>query len=177
MTHGDDERRVSVERRGNELLVEHEGTQYIVRAAPSSAAGATHAAAGERARAGRSAAISPGEAADAPHAAGAARVYYGTEAARAPGFAEAAHGAVAAHTTNAARAPGPEGRVTAPMTGTIKEIMVAEGDRVAEGERLLVMEAMKMDLDVSAPVAGTVIRIDAQPGTTVRERDSLVIIG
>jgi biotin carboxyl carrier protein len=62
------------------------------------------------------------------------------------------------------------------MTGTIKEILVAEGDRVVEGERLIVMEAMKMEIDVSAHTAGTVAEVLAAAGSTVREREPLMRI-
>lgn len=66
------------------------------------------------------------------------------------------------------------GTIRAPMTGTIKELLVAEGDTLTEGERVIIMEAMKMDIEVSAASSGTVSKILVQPGAAVRERDILI---
>jgi geranyl-CoA carboxylase alpha subunit len=56
------------------------------------------------------------------------------------------------------------GSVTAPMTGRILELAVREGDRVEPGQRLLALEAMKMEYTLVAPVGGTVAEIRAQAG-------------
>ena len=61
-----------------------------------------------------------------------------------------------------------EGGLTAPMPGTILEVHVKEGQRVREGQTLLVMEAMKMESGVKAPVAGTVAEIHVSAGDTVQ---------
>ena len=60
-------------------------------------------------------------------------------------------------------AAGP-GVLPAPMTGTVKEIKVAAGDQVSAGQLVVVMEAMKMDIDVTAPAAGTVAEVHVDPG-------------
>ncbi|MEM0953223.1 MAG: acetyl-CoA carboxylase biotin carboxylase subunit [Pseudomonadota bacterium] len=56
------------------------------------------------------------------------------------------------------------GTVTAPMHGNVLEISVEEGDHVAEGDALAVMEAMKMEHRLTASVAGTVVQINARVG-------------
>ena len=61
----------------------------------------------------------------------------------------------------------PAGAVVAPMHGTILKLMVAEGDRVQEGEPVAVLEAMKMETQLSAVKSGVVRQIRVQPGATV----------
>ncbi len=57
--------------------------------------------------------------------------------------------------------------VVAPMPGTVLELLVAEGDRVTVGQRLGVLEAMKMELALVAPHDGTVTRLGAVAGEQV----------
>jgi acetyl/propionyl-CoA carboxylase alpha subunit len=61
-----------------------------------------------------------------------------------------------------------EGRLTAPMPGTLLAVDVAEGDTVEEGQRLGVLEAMKMELALKAPFAGTITAVGAATGDQVR---------
>jgi len=49
-----------------------------------------------------------------------------------------------------------DGQVLAPMPGRILDIRVADGDRVQEGDPVIIMEAMKMELTIKAPLDGTV---------------------
>jgi acetyl-CoA/propionyl-CoA carboxylase biotin carboxyl carrier protein len=60
-----------------------------------------------------------------------------------------------------------EGVLTAPMPGTVLAVDVAEGDAVEEGQRLGVLEAMKMELALKAPFAGTVAAVGAATGDRV----------
>lgn len=69
------------------------------------------------------------------------------------------------------------GEVPAPMTGVIKDVLVAKGDLVAEGEKLMIMEAMKMDIEVSATIGGTVQQISVKVNDSVQEGQPLVRIG
>ncbi|MCL1962280.1 MAG: biotin/lipoyl-binding protein [Desulfovibrionaceae bacterium] len=61
-------------------------------------------------------------------------------------------------------AAGGSGAVTAPLTGRIVDVAVRQGDVVQAGQRLLVLEAMKMEHTLTAPVAGLVAEVRAQAG-------------
>ncbi|MCE0053812.1 biotin/lipoyl-binding protein, partial [Klebsiella quasipneumoniae subsp. quasipneumoniae] len=65
--------------------------------------------------------------------------------------------AAAPATAPAAAAPAGAGiPVTAPLAGTIWKVLAAEGQKVSEGEVLLILEAMKMETEIRAAQAGTV---------------------
>ena len=76
----------------------------------------------------------------------------------------------------ASQEDGAGGRVAAPMHGKILEIVVDPGDIVARGDRLLVIEAMKMQHDIVAPAAGAVAAILQRAGVQVAAGDPLVEI-
>jgi acetyl-CoA/propionyl-CoA carboxylase biotin carboxyl carrier protein len=68
----------------------------------------------------------------------------------------------------------PPGSLEAPMPGTVLLVNVANGDAVGEGDVLLVLESMKMELAISAPHAGTVEGLELAPGDRVALRQPLV---
>lgn len=68
------------------------------------------------------------------------------------------------------------GTVVAPMTGVIDAVSVEVGAAVAEGETVVVLEAMKMYIDVVAPSNGTVQTIAVHAGDSVKEGDTLITI-
>ncbi|GAC1338740.1 MAG: biotin carboxylase N-terminal domain-containing protein [Acetobacteraceae bacterium] len=80
--------------------------------------------------------------------------------------------AIEAVTRAQAAAGGP--RLTAPMPGLIVSVEVGEGDRVEAGQVAVVMEAMKVNMRLPAPIAGRVVRVGCSAGETVRG-DALLI--
>ena len=67
-------------------------------------------------------------------------------------------------------------KVTCPLPGTILSINVKEGDTVAAGQTLLVLEAMKMENNIDAERGGVVKQVLVQAGATVMEGDVLLVI-
>ena len=63
------------------------------------------------------------------------------------------------------------------MPGHILNVMVAAGDPVEVGDTLLVMEAMKMENEIKAHVAGKVLEVKASQGQDVGVGEVLVVIG
>jgi acetyl-CoA/propionyl-CoA carboxylase biotin carboxyl carrier protein len=63
------------------------------------------------------------------------------------------------------------------MQGTIVKTSVTEGDEVAEGDLVLVLEAMKMENNVTAHKAGTVASLPVAAGDVVNSGDVLATIG
>ena len=66
--------------------------------------------------------------------------------------------------------------LTAPLTGVVKEIKAAEGRKVEAGEIVIVMEAMKMDIDISAQASGTVQEVYVRQGDSVSANQQLMKI-
>lgn len=62
------------------------------------------------------------------------------------------------------------------MTASVFRVDVPEGDLVHAGQVLLILESMKMEIPVTAPVAGRVVRLIAAVGATVSEGDLLVVL-
>jgi geranyl-CoA carboxylase alpha subunit len=62
---------------------------------------------------------------------------------------------------------GGDGVVVAPMHGQLLEILVAEGDSVAKGDKLAVLEAMKMQHEILAEVGGVVVSVSAEAGVQI----------
>ena len=82
----------------------------------------------------------------------------------------------------AAPAPAPVAaaageKVSAPMPGTILNVLVKVGDTVTEGQNLMVLEAMKMENEMLAPKAGKVVQIAVTKGQSVATGELLAVIG
>lgn len=66
--------------------------------------------------------------------------------------------------------------VKAPMPGRVIRVLVESGDEVAEGQGVVVIEAMKMQNELKSPKAGRVSRVAVAVGDTVGSGDVLVVI-
>ena len=84
----------------------------------------------------------------------------------------------AAPKAEASKAAAPAGGtpVTAPMPGNILDIKVTQGQLVAAGQTLVILEAMKMENEIQAPVDGTVAAINVTKGSTVESGAVLVTL-
>lgn len=66
--------------------------------------------------------------------------------------------------------------VKAHITGTVWKVEVAVGDNVNEGDTVVILESMKMEMPVEAPTSGTVKEIKVSPNSPVEEDAVLLII-
>ena len=64
----------------------------------------------------------------------------------------------------------------APVNGNVWKILVKEGDRVEKDQQIMILEAMKMEIDVVAPVSGTISKILTEPSKAVEEGQTLAVI-
>lgn len=103
---------------------------------------------------------------------------YELAAPAAPAAAAPASAAPAAPVAAPAPAPGlAAGEVVkSPMPGNVLKINVAPGQKVAEGEVLLILEAMKMENEVVSTRAGTVAQVVVSKGAVVETGSPLVVI-
>lgn len=85
-----------------------------------------------------------------------------------------------AQAAQASHAPAPsaaEGEnLAAPLSGNIWKIHAAAGDEVAEGDVLLILEAMKMETEIRAPRAGVISAIEVNEGDAVQVGDALLVL-
>jgi biotin carboxyl carrier protein len=70
-----------------------------------------------------------------------------------------------------------EASIRAPMPGLVSSVLVSIGDEVQRGETIVVLEAMKMENDLTTPRAGRVRALRVTKGQTVSQDDVLAIIG
>ena len=66
--------------------------------------------------------------------------------------------------------------ITAPTSGSIVSVLTAQGDRVSEGQELLIIESMKMEIPVLATRSGLVQEIRVNEGDEIAEGQLLVIL-
>jgi len=69
---------------------------------------------------------------------------------------------------------GPKVEIKAPLPGIIMQLMVKPGDKVQKGQKLLVMEAMKMENEIKAGNDGEIISVKVSPGQSVLQDEVLI---
>lgn len=79
--------------------------------------------------------------------------------------------------TSSPTGPKGAGSIKSPLPGVILEMFVREGEEVKMGQKLLMLEAMKMENNIEADKAGKVVSILKHKGDNVMEGDVLIIIG
>ena len=77
---------------------------------------------------------------------------------------------------SSAGAAAGSGQVAVPMQGTIVKVLVEVGQEVAEGDAVVVLEAMKMENNINADKAGSVVEVKVSPGDTVGAGDIVIVI-
>jgi len=82
-------------------------------------------------------------------------------------------GNVAAPTTARMQAAS-SNAVVAPLAGSVARVLVEEGDEIEAGQVLCVLEAMKMETEITAPAAGSVGAILVKPGDAVQGGQALI---
>ena len=67
--------------------------------------------------------------------------------------------------------------VRAEMVANVWKVLVAEGDTVADGDTLVILESMKMEIPVLAESSGVVAKMHVAEGDVVQEGDLIAVIG
>jgi biotin carboxyl carrier protein len=148
---------VQAERKGDVLTLTHNGASYPVNLAP-----------------GKAQTVSNDYLSAVPKGGAAAA---GLAVSAAPVAAVAAPAPAASAPAPVAPAPVPAAGGSAelaPITGTVKEIKVSPGQSVNQGQLVILMEAMKMDIEVFASVTGTVGAVLVKPGDSVTDKQALI---
>lgn len=78
--------------------------------------------------------------------------------------------------TAGAAGGGGRATLTSPMPGKVVRVLCAVGDEVADGQGVLVVEAMKMQNEVQSPRAGKVIEVRVAEGQTVNAGETLAVV-
>jgi glutaconyl-CoA/methylmalonyl-CoA decarboxylase subunit gamma len=80
-------------------------------------------------------------------------------------------------TGSKAPSSGSKGTIKSPLPGAVITIMVKVGDQVKIGQKLMILEAMKMENNIDSDKEGTISAIHVTPGQSVMEGDVLIEIG
>ena len=66
--------------------------------------------------------------------------------------------------------------IRAEITANVWQVVAEEGQMVAEGDEIVILESMKMEIPVEAPVSGTITEIRVKPEDQVNEGDVIAVI-
>jgi biotin carboxyl carrier protein len=67
-------------------------------------------------------------------------------------------------------------QVVADLVANVWKVLVSDGDQVAEGDTLVILESMKMEIPVDTPTTGIITRLAVAEGGTVDEGDLIAVI-
>ena len=67
-------------------------------------------------------------------------------------------------------------QITAMMAGTVIEVLVKTGDQIADGQDVIILESMKMQLPVQSEQTGKVAEVKVNSGDFVNEGDTLIVL-
>jgi biotin carboxyl carrier protein len=79
--------------------------------------------------------------------------------------------------TSSPAGPKGSGFIKSPLPGTIVDLHIKVGDNVKAGDKLLTLEAMKMENIINSDKTGTIVKINYKKGDTVMEGDILIEVG
>ena len=66
--------------------------------------------------------------------------------------------------------------ILAEMVANVWRVVVAQGDRVSEGDTLVILESMKMEIPVESSVTGVVTELRVREGGVVQEGDVIAVV-
>ena len=70
----------------------------------------------------------------------------------------------------------PQHNVESEVTGTVWKVETSVGDAVNEGDVLMILESMKMEIPVESPVAGTVLQLLVEPEDAIEEDQLIAVV-
>ena len=66
--------------------------------------------------------------------------------------------------------------IISPLSGTIKQVIVSEGDAVKAGDTVAILESMKMEIPIDSTADGSVNKVAVAVGDFAKEGDTLVVV-
>ena len=91
--------------------------------------------------------------------------------------AEKQQASAAAEPAPAAAPSGPGTEVKAPLSGSVIDVLVTVGQKVNDGDPVIIIEAMKMETEIRANASGTIQSIAIKKGESIQSDQTLMVIG
>lgn len=66
--------------------------------------------------------------------------------------------------------------IKSPLSGSIAQVVVKEGDAVNEGDTVAILESMKMEIPIESTASGSVAKVSVTPGDFAKQGDTLVVV-